>query len=96
MMNDKTDNPEMIKVYKRLIRLLKKHECMRVDAEYLKQDIDSTYEEINHICNRLESIEYHQKEEEHQCSHCNRDCKDEKDNVEHWTSNNKRNTYKRW
>ena len=58
-MNDKTDNPEMIEVYKRLSRLLRKLERMRVDAEYLKQDLDSAYGEINHIYDRLESIEYH-------------------------------------
>jgi len=62
-MNDKTDNPEMIKVYRRLSMLLRQLESMMEDVKELKQDIDFTYGEVNHIYNRLEAIEYHQKED---------------------------------
>ena len=61
MMNDKTDNPEMIKVYKRLSMLLRQLEDMVEDATELKEDIADTYAEINPIYNRLESIEYHRR-----------------------------------
>ena len=58
-MTDKTDNPEMIKVYKRLSMLLRRLEYMMGDAEELKSEIEYAYDEINHIYNRIESIEYH-------------------------------------
>lgn len=68
-MTDKTDNPEMIKVYKRLSTLLRRLEDMICEVEDLREDINCTYNEVNHIYNRLESIQYHQEEhKQHQCN----------------------------
>ena len=41
----------------------------------------------------LDEVQYMMKEQEHHCNCCN---KQEEETKQHWTSNNRRNTYKRW
>ena len=61
-MNDKTDNPEMNKVYKRLSMSLRQLEDIMENVKELMDDIDTVYVEVGYIYNKLESIEHHLNE----------------------------------
>lgn len=56
-----TDNPDMIKLYKRLNSLLRELEELMRDVDELKQAVGFVYGDVNHIYNRLEAINYKQK-----------------------------------